>query len=337
MAGPTIPKSTLTKGSPVLCQNRCLLFALCDLCASARNSVSRCGAPRRRGRRAEMNGLALLIGFGLLLPANPATAQRPDGPGLPTPRLYVVMPSGGRIGSTIEATVTGADIDEPQGLLFSQPGIRAELIVPPPPPPPDPKKPAPAPAPMKPAPKPAPPPSTTFKITIAADTPIGIHDVRLVNKWGISNPRAFVVGDFAEVLEKEPNNDVPQAQRVELNTTISGAVSAPTDVDYYVFAGKRGQRVLVSCLASSIDSRLRAALELYDGAGRQLAFNRHYHDNDALLDCTLADDGDYFVRLFEFTHTQGSGEHFYRLTISTAPWIDAVSPIEVEPGKTTPL
>src|SRR5260370_30446741 len=124
MAGPTIPKSTLTKGSSVLCQNFLLMSSLCDLCASARNSVSRCGAQRRRGRGARMRWLALLIWFSVLLPAMPATAQRmTDGPGLPTPRLYVVMPSGGRIGSTIEATVTGADIDEPQGLLFSQPGI----------------------------------------------------------------------------------------------------------------------------------------------------------------------------------------------------------------------
>jgi hypothetical protein len=178
---------------------------------------------------------------------------------------------------------------------------------------------------------------TRFKVTIAANTPVGIHDVRLVNKWGVSNPRAFVVGDQADVVEKEPNNDVPQAQRVELNTTINGVIAAPTDVDYFVFAAKKAQRVLVSCLASSIDSRLLAALELYDSAGHQLAFNRHYHDNDALLDCTLPADGDYYVRLHEFTHSQGSPEHFYRLSITTAPWIDVIHPLVVEPGKTNQL
>jgi len=73
------------------------------------------------------------------------------------------------------------------------------------------------------------------------------------------------------VLEKEPNNDVPQAQRVELNSTINGSITAPTDVDYYVFSGKKGQRVVVSCLASSIDSRLFPAVEIYDSTGRQLA------------------------------------------------------------------
>src|SRR5262249_4280112 len=45
----------------------------------------------------------------------------------------------------------------------------------------------------------------------------------------------------------------------------------------------------------------------------------------------------YYVRLFEFTHTLGSPEHFYRLTLSTGPWIDAVHPCVVQPGKPTPV
>src|SRR5262249_39783486 len=162
----------------------------------------------------------------------------------------------------------------------------------------------------KPAPKP-PPAETTFKITIPADTPPGIHDVRLVNKWGISNPRAFVVGDLAETVEKEPNNDVEKANRVEMNTTVNGAISAPTDVDYFVFSGKKGQRVIISCLASSIDSRLQAAMQLFDGE-RELGFNRNYHGTDALIDSTLPHDGDFVVRVFSFTYTAGTAEHFYR-------------------------
>jgi hypothetical protein len=258
----------------------------------------------------------------------PVTAQPPPPSGLPSPRLAAVTPPGGKVGSTFEITFTGTDIEEPQALLFSQPGIKAEPVIPP----------VPAADPKKPGAKPGPrPPVTHFKVAIAPNTPSGIHDVRLVNHWGVSNARAFVVGDLAEVQEKEPNNDVPQAQRVELNCTINGAIAAPTDVDYFVFAGKKGQRVVITCLASSIDSRLMAALELYDSAGHQLAFNRHYHDNDALVDCTLPSDGDYLVRVYEFTHAEGTPEHFYRLSITTAPWIDAILPLAVEPGKTANL
>src|SRR5262249_54943441 len=163
-------------------------------------------------------------------------------------------------------------LEEPQALLFSHPGIKAEPIQPPPPPPPDPKKP------MPPPPK---PPISKFKVTIAADAPPGNHDVRIVSRYGFTNPRVFVVGDLPEIAEKEPNNDVAEAQRVELNSTITGAIAAPTDVDYFVFAGKKGQRVVVSCLASTIDSRLHASIEIYDKAGKQLANNRDYKGSDA--------------------------------------------------------
>src|SRR5205814_1057475 len=196
---------------------------------------------------------------------------------------------------------------------------------------PDPKKPAPKPDPKQPTPKPA--PIAKFKVTISADVPVGIYDARLIGQWGISNPRAFVVGDLAEVAEKEPNNDVEQAQRVEVNSTINGIINNPTDVDYYVFAGKKGQRIVVSCLASSIDSRLNPNLEIFDATGRKIGENRNYQGEDALLDVTATNDGDYFVRVSYFTHTQGSAEYFYRLSITTAPWIDAVYPPMIEPGK----
>jgi hypothetical protein len=269
---------------------------------------------------------AVLAGFA---GAGPAPAQQLQGPGLPRPRLFVLSPPGGRAGTTVEATLTGQDLDNPDGLLFDDPGLKAEFIPEPPPPPPNPKRPAPRRNPAQAR------VSVRFKVTIAAAVPVGNHDVRLVNKEGVSNPRTFVVGDLPEVAEKEPNNDVDQAQRIELNSTVNGTIAAPTDVDYFVFAGKKAQRIAVSCLAGSIDSKLPAALELYDTSGRLLASNRDYREGDAVLDCTLPADGDYQVRVFAFAYTQGSPEHFYRLTVSTAPWIDAVFPPVVEPGKTS--
>jgi len=262
----------------------------------------------------------------LAIPAGRVSAQPPPGSNLPNPRLLTITPTGGKAGTQVELTLTGTDLDDAQALFFSHTGIKAERLSEAVTPPPDPKKPNP----KRPAQG-----AVKFKVTIPAETPLGNHDVRIINKWGISNPRVFVVGDLAEVLEKEPNNDVPEAQRVGLNSTVNGAINNPTDVDYFVFAAKKGQRVVLSCLASSIDSRAHPALELYDDQGKQLGFNRSYHGSDALVDCTLPADGDYYVRLYEFTHTEGSPEHFYRLTITTAPWIDALFPPVVEPGKRT--
>jgi hypothetical protein len=266
----------------------------------------------------------------LALGAGNAHAQQRLDSNLPAPRLLTVMPPGGKIGSAVEVTFTGTDLEEPEQLLFSHPGIKAEPLGAPEPPP------QPQPQPQKGRRRGMGKPVVShFKVTLAANVPLGLHDVRFVNKWGVSNPRAFVAGDLNEVLEKEPNNDIEQSQRVEINSTVNGSMANPTDVDYYVFAGKKGRRVVFSCLASSIDSRFHAGLEVYDNKGKQLASGRDYNNNDAVTDCTLPEDGDYYVRLYQFTHTQGSAEHYYRLNISTAPWIDAVFPCAVEAGKAT--
>ena len=134
-------------------------------------------------------------------------------------------------------------------MIFNHPGIKGTPIIPELPKPdpkakPDPKK------------EPVRPPITKFTVTIAKDVPLGFYDARLVNKNGVSNPRRFVVGDLNEVAEKEPNNDVEQAQKIEIGTTVTGTIAAGTDVDYYSFAGKKGQRVLITCLTASIDSKL---------------------------------------------------------------------------------
>jgi len=274
-----------------------------------------------------------LVAFAVWALATDAFAQQqPPPPGLPTPRINNVFPGGAKAGTSVEVSITGFDLDAPTGLLFSHPGIKGEYL-PPKAPEADPKK-------KDPPPKAAAIPPTgpfKFKVTVDAATPLGNYDLRVVNKWGVSNPRAFTVGEFVELLEKEPNNDVPEAQKVEIGTTVNGVISAGTDVDYTQFAGKKGQRVLIACRASSLDSKVKPMIEVYSTAGRKLALNRNYREADALADVTLPEDGDYLVRLFEFTYLAGGVDFGYRLSINTAPWIDAVYPPAIEAGKATPV
>ncbi len=279
-----------------------------------------------------MVGNRIAVAFGLvslLFCAVDARAQIINGHQWPTPRLNVLTPTGGKIGTSFEATFTGTECEEPTGLIFSHPGIKGEPMVPPLPPV-DPKAKDPKKEPVR-------PPITKFTVTIAKEVPVGSYDVRLVNKNGVSNPRRFVVGDLNEVAEKEPNNDVEQAQKVEIGTTISGAIAAPTDVDYFSFPGKKGQRVVITCLTASIDSRLDPEIRVISAKGQELAHHRPTPGQDGLADVTLPDDGDYLVRVNKFTYTAGTPEYFYRLNISLTPYIDAIHPTMIEAGKTAQI
>ena len=258
----------------------------------------------------------------LLVSTSPAQPARISS--LDLPHVLIVTPAGGKASSSFEVELQGTDLDEPKGLLFSHAGITAVPI----------REAKPGAVPGKPLQGQAQGlMNCRFKVVVSETVPGGIYDVRLVNRAGASNPRAFVIGDLPEMREQEPNNDVGQAQLLPLNSTVHGTISQPTDVDYYRFTAKKGQRVVCSCLTSSIDSRLSAMMELYSSTGSILAFSRHPTGSDALLDGTLAADGEYFLRVFSSAYQQGGVEHFYRLTVSTAPWIDAVFPSVVEPGK----
>ena len=236
------------------------------------------------------------------------------------PQLLTVFPPGAKAGDTVEVTLAGVGFDGEEKLLFSAAGFTAVRV----------DKAGAAPK----APKSAKgPPAGAVKFKVTAPNHSGTYDVRVVSKSGLSNPRTFVVGQMNEANEKESNDDVPQAQKVELETTVNGVISTPTDVDFVAFKAMRGQNVVVYCLTSSIDSKLQADLMVSGPDGKQLASNRGYRGGDAVLDFKAPADGEYLVRLSQFAYTSGGPDHFYRLTATSGTgWRDAVFPPLAAPG-----
>jgi len=239
------------------------------------------------------------------------------------PQVYTLMPTGASPGSTVEVTVAGANLQDAQSLLFSNSKIKAELV----------GDTAVAESPKTKTQGGGKKMATTkasaalkFKVTVPADVATGAFDLRVVTKAGLSNPRTFTISKTTEVAEKEPNNDLPQAQAIALETSVSGEISAPTDVDYVKFPVKAGQTVVVACLTSAIDSKLPADLTVATVDGRPLASNRGYRGGDAVVQFTAPSDGEYVARVASFAYVTGGPDHFYRLTVTTKPWVDAVYP-----------
>lgn len=240
--------------------------------------------------------------------------------GLSGPQLYSVFPPGGKQGTTVEVEFFGLHLEEPSGLFFSHPKITAELL------PVDEKD--------KNRPR-------RFKVTIPPDVPVGDYDVRLICKLGISNVRTFCVSDFAEGLEQEPNDSRAQATRVNLNSTVNGCIRKGEDLDWFVFAAKAGQRILIECRAWRIDSTLDGVMWLYDSAGKELAMSQDEElrdeKRDPFIDFDVPADGDYAVKLTDFIY-DGSDQLFYRLSVTAnVPYVDFILPIGVPPSSNTPI
>lgn len=260
-------------------------------------------------------GRCIVIGLGCICSNVPARAQAP--PTLPNPRLNFPFPAGGQVGTTFDLKVTGDDLEDARELHFNHPGITAKLNI------------------VKPglgetAPQPA---YGNFKVSVAAAVPPAVYEVRALGKCGLSNPRAFVVGSLPEITETEPNNIPKQANQVSVGTTINGTCET-AGLDYFKFSAKKGERVLIDCQAFRIDSRLDGTLTLYDATGRELERNHNTNRRDPFIDFTVPADGDYLVSLHDhmYGYYAAAGECYYRLTISTAPYLDFVFPPADMPG-----
>ena len=247
--------------------------------------------------------LRRLIAVTTFLAGAQASLGRPAIADGPSPRLIVVDPPGGKVGTSVDVQVSGTGLEGLTALRCDEPRIKASKCG-----------------------------EARFTIEIPADVPPGLYDLRALGANGLSSPRGFFVSPRTTLRETEPKGTERAAQAVELDVSLCGRIDPPGDVDAFRFHARAGQRVVIECWAERLDSKLRAVLELEDERGRRLASSRGYAGLDPLIDFRVPADGDYVVRLFDLTYT-GSPEHVYRLDIDTGPRIEFAWPNVVERGQ----
>lgn len=243
----------------------------------------------------EANTIALAVLAAMVLLNHPVRAD------LPSPRFDRLTPLGAAAGSTVEVEITGADLEDVQTLLFDRPGFKSEHLK-----------------------------ERRFRVTIAADLPAGTYDVRLLGRFGISNPRLFAVSHgLTETAEKEPNNEAETAQVIAVNSAVNGT-SDGNGEDVFRFSAKKGQRLVIECQAGKLDSQMDATLALSDASGKLLASNSDYHGRDPLIDFLVPHDGDYLIRVHDLSFRGGQ---LYRLIVSAHPQVENVFPRAVQAGR----
>lgn len=224
---------------------------------------------------------------------------------LPSIRFDRITPLGAAAGSSVEVEVQGAEVDDLKSLLFDHPGLTAELIK-----------------------------DRKFKIHVAADVPAGSYDVFLVGRFGVSNPKLFSVSrGLTEIAEKEPNNELAQAQPVEMNAAVN-ATSDGNGEDDFRFNARKGQRVTLHVQAQKFDVPMDATLALTTANGAPIASGSDWFGSDPLIDFVAPADGDYVVSVSDLSFRGGFP---YRLLVTDRPHLENVSPRAVQAGKSAEL
>ena len=222
--------------------------------------------------------------------------------------LHRVVPNGAKQGTELEVTVGGAFNDDLTRMVFNHPGITAE------------QKMTPA-GEFDPGPTPV---NNTFLVKVAGDVLAGTYEARIVGRFGVSNPRPFQISLGEEVKDNAANRSRDTAQEVAIGNVITGTTEA-SNIDYYKVHLTAGQRVIVDCWASRLDSRANVSLVLFDAGGTQIAVSHDHNGYDPLLDITAEAEADYLIGVYDFVYA-GGGDHTYRLHVTDGPVVDYVVP-----------
>lgn len=261
------------------------------------NSALSSGRRFSSNRRLQLSRICLLSVALLLASAVfPATAWA-QAVCLPAPRLLTTMPMGGRVGTSVEITIAGANFEDADQLSFSHPGITAVRK-------------------MDDAGKPV---ANKYVVTIAADCPIGIHEARVMTRLGVSSSRVFNVGSLPEITQTAANASLETAVALPVNS-VCNAVMTKQSVSFYSFEAKKDQRIVVDCAATGIDSKLKPVVIIADAEGADLLVERR----GGALDFAVPETGKYIIKLHDLTFS-GSAHHFYRLVVKEAAANESVS------------
>lgn len=230
----------------------------------------------------------------------------------PPPKAASLAPQAVRRGAAAEIVLTGERLAGATSFHVGAPGgVTAEVVSK------EPKK-------------------VVARVTVTADAAPGEREIRVITPSGVSNPVTFIVSNLPVFSDKEPNNSVEAAQRVELPAMIAGVIHAGPESDFFRFEAKKGQRLIGHVTAARAGSKLDSSLTLLDASGRLLARSEDALGLDSLLDFPVPDDGEYVVSIRDALY-KGGGDYTYRLELGHIPHIDAIFPLGGQRGQKVTL
>jgi hypothetical protein len=173
--------------------------------------------------------------------------------------------------------------------------------------------------------------TTTWRINVPKDTPVGIHAVRVAGPGGVSALKLIMVDDLKSVPQTAGNTTREKAQAITLPVAIDGAVPN-LNFSFFKFNVTAGQKVSLEVVARRLGSGLDPIVRILDSAGQQIAWSDDVAGlrSDSRVCHTFAKAGEYLIELRDIRYTGGA----FRLRVGDFPCITAPIPTGVTQGQT---
>ncbi len=210
---------------------------------------------------------------------------------IPAIQLSALSRAVGQAASSFPVRVSeGEQLDECDRLVFSHPGIVATLQTA-------------APKLLDEQPQPQ---FGQFTVAIAPEVPAGIYEVRAKGRFGLSNPRAFLVTQSPVQLVEVEHTKKETAVDLSLQQ-ITVDKTYPQRRNFYNVTLAANDRLYVCGHARRIDSRAVVALALLDTAGHEVARARAIGEFPAELTYKVNQAGTFTLVAYDFLYQGGEG------------------------------
>jgi hypothetical protein len=143
--------------------------------------------------------------------------------------------------------------------------------------------------------------------------------------------------DIDELVEQEPNNDAAHANRLPVPSGVTARFLDKGDVDYFVFAAKKGVKYAIVAETYEVLSPAEVYLIVKDAKGADLA-KSNPANSPARIDFTAPADGDFNIYAEHLNYAHGPTELYHLSVREAAPDFDvqlALDRFALAPGETT--
>lgn len=177
-----------------------------------------------------------------------------------------------------------------------------------------------------------------IELTAPTDPLIPVVNVSAKGPNGISAwPVPVLLTDIDEIAEKEPNNEPTKANRLTVPGGVTGRFLEKSDVDYFVFAAKKGTKYVIAAATYEINSPAEVYLILKNAKNAELGKSVPTSPA-ARIDYTATEDGDLYIHAEHLNFAHGPNELYHLSVRAAEPDFDVnlgLERFDVAPGQTT--
>lgn len=144
-----------------------------------------------------------------------------------------------------------------------------------------------------------------FDVRVSQDTPPGIHEVRAVGRFGVSNPRPLLVTSKKVASVDRDHTNATTAVDLTPDAIYAGRCS-PQNRNYFRVALSAGDSLHACAYAKQLDSRAMLSAVLFDSDGHELKRGRAIGSWPAELTFLAPESGEYLLVIHDFLYRGGN-------------------------------